>query len=62
KGGTQILPPELLTDEYIYNVVEAEYVRMMIPEEFLTPQLHEMVDKIIEDDNPVIIRFKLMLN
>jgi hypothetical protein len=42
-----------------YNVVEPEFVSMMIPEEFSTPQLNEIVDKIIEDDNPVIIRFKL---
>jgi hypothetical protein len=59
RSGTQIGPPNVLTDEYIYNVVEPEFVSMMIPKEFSTPQLNEIVDKIIEDDNPVIIRFKL---
>ena len=58
--GGQILPQSYLDDDYLYNVAEEpSWLKEMLTKEMLTPEQQEIVSGIKEDDNPIILRFKI---
>jgi hypothetical protein len=59
KDGGCILPPGWIDDSYIYNVVNPDELPFMITENLLSPRDQETIDRVKEDDNPVIIKYRL---
>ena len=59
KDGGQILPSLYLDEDYIYNSAEPFWLNEMLSKEMLTPEQQAMVSGMKEDDNTVIIRFKI---
>ncbi len=59
KDEGMVLPPMLIDDQFIYNVAEPSWLPYMVNRGLLSQKDQEKIRKVKEDDNPVIIKYKL---
>jgi hypothetical protein len=60
KDGGCILPPRWIDDTFIYNVANPDELPFMITKGLLSSRDQEKVDRVKEDDNPVIIKYRVL--
>ena len=59
KDGGLILPPIYIDEKYLYNAAEPTWVQAMLSKEMLILEHQESMLQFKEDDNPVIIKYKI---
>ena len=59
KNGGWLIPPVYIDDNYLYNKAEPIELEYMLSKEILTEEQQEIISQIKEDDNPIIVRYKI---
>ena len=59
-NGGMILPPKFVDNTYFYVIAEPDWIEMMIVKDLLDIQSQEIIETLKEDDNPVLLKYKLV--
>ena len=57
--GGIFIPPNYIDEDYFYFTIEPIGLEYFLPKEMLTLEQQELVSGIKEDDNPIIVKYKL---
>ena len=57
--GGMILPPAYVDNTYFYVVAQPDWIDLMVKKTLLDSQSQEIIKSLKEDDNPVLLKYKI---